>query len=325
MKLHKKGFAPALFKWIFAVIAGALILVFLMSFVFKQQGTADTLDERKLVIGLEHQLEALATTDVASKTLPLKRETTLNFDCDGIASKTYRKSTGKVLFAAPQLKGNILHTWVRQWEFPFRAGTFYYVTNKNIRTLLIFDTTTLNFVRDLTIPQTFNTQLMDVSKFSATQLLGSVRGLDTFNLIFFAPLTDAEQLLQQFQGVNINLVEVNIKTKEVTITTTINTEETYYLGESMLYGLLFAPENYVCLKDKALERHKDLLGLYEQKVTLLIPKLSTQPQCQALLGEAQKLLRTYRTAQENKPLHDHAKALTQQNENLAKNDCPTIY
>ena len=325
MILSKKGFATSLFKWIFAVVAGALVLTFLIGFAFQQQKTADNIDDKKIITRLEHQLEALGTSDVATKTLPLNDETTLQFDCDGMQIGTYRKKMDKIIFAPPSLTGSALHTWVEQWNFPYKADTFYYVSNRNTRTLLVYDVTTFPYVLDLNVPRSFNAQLIDINDFDPLQVLPSVRGLDSFTLVFFTPQASIVDIFEKFQRVPLTIIEVNSVSHEVTIHTPGFTEDTYYLDESMLYGLFFAPEQYVCLKDKALGRLRDVTTIYEQKTDLLASKLGGQPICQQLLLEGKQLLSIFRTATANDQLDTYATAIASHNRELEKHDCPTIY
>lgn len=325
MRFFKKGIAPGIFKWIFATIAGALILVFFIKFTFLQEGTSLSIDDRRVVYGLDDQLDALSGTEVASKRIDFKYDVSLKFDCDGIISNKFRKQTNKIIFSPLSLDGKYAQVWSRRWKFPFEISTFYYLSNKDSKSIIIYDRNTFSFVRDLEIPRSFNVQLMDISDFDPSKLLIGARSLDQLNLLFFTNVRDVNEIFSQFKGVNLNVVEINLQTHEVEINNGVNTESTFYLGEGMLYGLVFAPENYPCLKDKAIEQLKNIVEIYEEKAGLLVSKTSTRPDCQNLLEGSRKFLNTFKTLDDVNAFYQYSLSLESQNRDLEKNDCPKIY
>ena len=114
-----------------------------------------------MIYNLDDQLNALSTSQKSNKPLNIKQE--LRFDCENLNSLDFTKSTEKIIFAPTILKDKQIQAWTLSWEFPFRIANLFYLSNENIKYLLIYDTNSFNYVTKLQIPDLFkkNYQLID--------------------------------------------------------------------------------------------------------------------------------------------------------------------
>lgn len=308
----KKGISDIPFKWIFTLIAGAFILFFLIRFAYQHIDTTNKINTRQMIFSLDDQLNALSTSQQSNKYIDIKQE--LNLDCNSLNSIDFKKSTEKIIFAPSSLKNEKIATWTLSWEFPFEIANLYYLSNKNIRYLLVYDTNTFNYVKNLQIPKVFNYQLIDIKNLNQNTIQKSSSTLQQVNLIFF---TQPKTI--QLKGPKVNTVVVNIKNKDITIKNKYYT----YLDEPLLYGAIFAPENYDCLYEKSLAQLDFISNIYSQKAYYLLMKIN-DPLCRSKLIEAKNTLDTFRTLKDIK-LYEYRDNLESQNKELLKNDCPSIY
>ena len=105
-RLFKRGFEAHLFVWIFAVVAGTLILLFFIRLSFRHIDTENLLEDRTFIFDFEQQLRALSTSESVSKVLSFRQPVTLRFDCDFIIGKTYQRKTQDFLYSF-QTSGSI--------------------------------------------------------------------------------------------------------------------------------------------------------------------------------------------------------------------------
>jgi hypothetical protein len=143
------------FNWIFVIIAGAIILLFFLSIVYKQIGKSDVQVSRKVV----DQLEAIFTgSEVATSTAqPVDMpDIQINFVCDSLDTSRFDiEGTGigkdiltTAFFAPDTIKGRRMTTWALDWSIPFKITNFLYITSPEARYYFI-GTDKYNLLRDL--------------------------------------------------------------------------------------------------------------------------------------------------------------------------------
>jgi len=308
----KKGISDIPFKWIFILIVGALIIAFFVRFAYQHIETTNKINTRQMIYNLDDQLNALSTSQQSNKYIDIKQE--LNLSCGSLNSLDFKKSTEKIIFSPSTLKNEKIAAWTLSWEFPFKIANLYYLSNKNIRYLLIYDTTTFNYVKNLQIPQIFNYQLMDIKNLNQNVLQRSSSTLQQVNLIFF---TQPKYIT--LTGPKVNIVVVNITKKDIKI----NNKHYTYLDEPLLYGAIFAPENYDCLYEKSLAQLQFISDIYSQKAYYLLIKVNN-PLCKSKLTISKNTLDIFKTLN-GIILYQYKNQLESQNIELLKNDCPSIY
>jgi hypothetical protein len=135
----KKGFEIQ-FTWIFVIIAGAIIFAFLVSIVGKQKEQAQLKDD----VRIKEALANIITISSSSSNAVNSHEyapTTITFMCDEPDTSGFRVGTKgamqslatSVVFAQKEMKGGQFNTWTLDWDLPYKAATFTYITNKRTR------------------------------------------------------------------------------------------------------------------------------------------------------------------------------------------------
>jgi hypothetical protein len=320
--LNQKGFSGDLFKWIFATIAGALIFIFLYRFAFQHVDLSDTLQSRTLVQYLDDHLSALGISDHSSSVINLPAPESLFFQCGSVGVAGYSQDVHKLLFGPGHVDTDRLNVWAEQWSYPFPIADLYYLTTPRTRVLIIYDEASVSFVQKLDVPQGMNVQMIAKKSLKLEDLKQQSSTLDQIHLIYLMPVHDVKTITSSLKGLTVHLVEVDLKTK----TLKYHNDQTkmFYLGDAMLYGAFFAPDQYDCLQNKALERFWQAADLMKERALLLRTK-TDDAFCKDVLFEASKVLESMMNVDEGEVLQHAMEKLEGQNNLLEKRDCLLVY
>src|SRR3989338_6328662 len=140
--MKKRGMIEVNFNWIFILIAGAVIFVFFINIVNKQRQFSDIKTSSAIVTSLESILTGaqISTSTVNIIDLP---KVDIGFECDRYFIGPVPKQTkGNVIFAPNLLKGKKMITWALDWNLPYRVTNFLYVTDPELRYIIVYDSDT---------------------------------------------------------------------------------------------------------------------------------------------------------------------------------------
>ncbi len=155
IKKGKKGVVDVQFNWIFIMIAGFVIFLFIISIVLSQKKNADAQAATSAADQINTILESKQqSTDVYSEiSMP---STDMAFRCDP-DTKIFNFKIGgadrvalptAVIFAPNQLETNKIQVWSQEFDMPFPVTTFLYITSSD-RAILIYNTTMSSYVKNL--------------------------------------------------------------------------------------------------------------------------------------------------------------------------------
>ncbi len=320
--IHKRGVSSDLFVWMFALIAGALLLFFFITWSQRHAATSTTVEDIEFLRSLEQQISALSTTDELSKTLTFPRPFQLHIDCDTFFTDQASETSSLFLFSPSSLTGQRYSLVGLPWRFPFYIDMFYYLIPQGSLVLLFYEPSATAFVTSLDLPSTMPVKALPSSAFSLTTLKKELQGYSRVTLVFFGRAPDASTLLAALKPLPVTLLEVDLQRSLLTFFPS-GQQQPYY-NEAHLVGAWFGPEQYSCLSKHALERFRLLTSLYQHKVVSLQQKLGSGSSCQQLLSQAQSLLSSLPTVPADQ-LHASVASLQSLNEDLERHDCPTIY
>lgn len=135
--MGKRGQIGEQFNWIFVIIAGALILTFFVMVVQKQRA----LSEKKLAAELLADLDMIVTGQAVSPgttRLLEMSELEISFTCEDYSISNVPKTSGNsIIFSPSRIKGSSLIAWTLEWDMPYRAANFIYLTVPEIKYYLI--------------------------------------------------------------------------------------------------------------------------------------------------------------------------------------------
>jgi|SRR3989344_3710176 len=138
--MQKRGVSQEQFNWILITIAGAIILLFFVSLVYKQKG----LSEEKSDIEIQKNLQSILTGAEISKqteniiSVPEKE---IKYSCEGFSIGALSGFNPRVVFSPDLLKSSErkLILYSLEWRVPFRITNFLYVTSSEVRYVIVDD------------------------------------------------------------------------------------------------------------------------------------------------------------------------------------------
>lgn len=323
--MNKKAFAIT-FQWIFVTIVGAIILVFFIRFALQHKETSDVLSARQISRGLSDSLDAFGTSLESDKNLVLGLDTEIDFDCDSYTILDYTKTTDKIIFSNQILKGNVLYAWTQSWKFPFKITNLFYLANKNVRYLLIYDQDTYGYVKSLNIPTRFNIQILPIASLSLRGEKKASATLDKTVFVFFTEVNN-DMVKNIFNEIPKSAVlMIDKENKEVTFYIPTTSTTSFYLEEPLLYGAIFSGDydTYNCLLQRSLQKLSLVSDIYSKKAYYLWLKTNDE-NCKYRYNEISKSLAEFKSLKTKNEFYSYFDQLNEQNKNLNKNDCPLIY
>ena len=306
----------------FPAVAGAFLFIFFSRFAMQHIGISETLNDRQFVQHFDDELEAFGVSESSSKSIDLSGEREIDFSCGNIGTGGYLKNFQKIVYAPLSLQGSTITAWTQQWNFPFPITNFFYLSNNRVRTVLIYDDSSVKFVQDLSVPSGFNFQAVHKKNLDLKQLGQYAYTLDAVNIISLSPVNNLQNILAAFPQKNVNVIEVDLQTHDIHY---LNGHlDSFYLGDEMLYGVFFAPEQFDCLKGKALERLRNMASLLDQRARLLKGKTDDLT-CGEKLFEASEIYKAFGKTDDKEELYAAMHAIEGIQDLLEKHNCFSAY
>jgi hypothetical protein len=155
-KNSKKSQLAIPFHWIFILVAGALILIFFVSIIYRQKSVAEQKIAITLVSDIEEIFAGAGTGEVEATNYLEIPKTEITFICDEETgySEYSIKGSGKsiqnpndFMFSPDLIKGKELVMWSLPWNTPFRIGNFLMIGSTAVRYVVVYEDE--NAVKDL--------------------------------------------------------------------------------------------------------------------------------------------------------------------------------
>ncbi len=168
---QKKAQLAIPFHWIFILIAGALILLFFITIVFKQKAVA----EEKLSVELISSIEEIFTgsgvgEEEAIHVIDIPK-TEFSFICEeetGISEYSIkdtgipRQTPTEIMFSPDLVKGKELIIWSLPWSMPFKISNFLMVSSSDVRYIIYYNPVAEDFAQQIKfdMPDPLNVDLI---------------------------------------------------------------------------------------------------------------------------------------------------------------------
>lgn len=283
----KRGAVQPLFKYLFVVIAGAIILLFFINLVADQIEFSSKISSTESAKSLDNSLDAFSVSEDSDRTVDLARDAVLNIDydteCNGFItienSVPVRES--KVIFAPKSLRGNILYAWTQAWKYPYKAINFFYLSNPRSKYYLIGDDPLAEELYGILnqagnccenfeyIPKRFNFgKVRDVSEINAEES----SKFDFVKLVFINKPSQQVSADFRVKSLEINYISCLEAGNDEECHGTVKFDDgafRKFMGKPMLYGAIFSDNSisYDCAVKNALDRLDKVSALYIGKAT----------------------------------------------------------
>jgi len=262
----KKSQISTQFAWIFILIAGAIILIFFISLVYKQKA----ISEQKLASDVQVQLKSILLGAGLSPGTSKQIETPnaeIDFTCDeeGFSAYSVKGALQKeeipmqVLFAPNIIKGDKLIAWALEWDAPFKVTNFLYLSSPKVK--YVFVSPPEDVEKDF--PEDFSKETVnDVSAVSA-------EGADKIRFVFFnkEPVFPSQLNPKKVDISAINIASGQIYFYKAGKNSFAKVGEIPYLDMPSLYGAIFSDDLafYECDMKKAFKRLNFISQIYSER------------------------------------------------------------
>jgi hypothetical protein len=289
--MKKRGLIELHFNWIFILIAGAIIFVFFINVVNKQKDLSEIKTSATIVTSLESILTGaqISTDTINIVDLP---KVDIGFECNRYFIGAIPKQIkGNVIFAPNLLKGKKLITWALDWNMPYRVTNFLYLTDPQLRYVLVHDSNTQSIATKIydELPQEMNKELIEN--------INNFKNKNNYKVKFIFLINPNNNVLTKLSNMAnedvtaINLTDIGTS-NIIPSTGTIeffqkkeNTWEskgtTYYLKKESLFGAIFADDKdiYDCVMKKAFKKLNLVSKIYSERSEELSTNYGTGTRC----------------------------------------------
>ncbi len=259
INLKDRGYLQISFAWLFAIIAGIIILALAFYMVGKINNTGSKISPTvtgKQIGILMDPLETGFESSVTTLTIPT--ETQIWNQCNNLSGsfgtqgiRLAQQSQGKwafadfpstfenkYIFSEDDVQGQNFFVFSKSLDFPYKVADLIYLTSSE--TNYCFMNPPKNITDELT-------QLNESNIFLSKCPSGSIK------VCFDSSLSGCD--------INVNTNDYSVSSKEGTV---------YYYNNALMYAAIFSsPQVYECQSSRLIQRAKQLAQLYQSKSSLL--------------------------------------------------------
>jgi hypothetical protein len=281
---NKKGIEIQ-FNWIFVLIAGAMILLFVTLAIVKQKDVSQTTSQNTVMTSLEAVISGTSVSSDTIKAMDLPLSKDIDVKCGKISMggppKTFQNS---ILFAPSILRGNRLLTQTLKFSSPFRSANLLYMTSPQVRYIII-----RNGEFSLDINRSLSSE---INKEVANPTALSIQDKNNYKVkfIFFnqAPGDDLLTELKKMDDSDVTAINIvgdeekgTIEFYEKKNLVWQSLKKSPYLSKSALIGAIYADskELYECNLKRAVTRLKIVNEVYTNRVIALSGDASLNNNC----------------------------------------------
>ena len=277
----------SVFKYIFAMIVGAMFILFFVGFGRNIISSSETMNAGVLVAGFDDYLFTLTANEMTKDDQNFGIQTVLNFGEGKISSgKNKPMTTNRIVYAPKTLSGTKITVRAIRWAFPYDIDSFFYITNARYKYVIVYDSTdesNTEFVTGLTesIKATFevrNITKAQLNTQSYRRLLQS-QYTDMSRVTFLligADLSNSEKQkiitdIPKAKFVFANGLGDGADSEKQWAYGSIRfdgEEDSYYIGNAMLMGAMYAENktNYDFNFKRAMDRLAAVSLIYDGKI-----------------------------------------------------------
>ena len=253
------------FNWIFSLIAGVLIFIFLVYFAVQNTDLFGNVTSKVVSQELDILFSGIETTKTKT-TLDFSKEVELRFSCNngdqilGVNGKSGSNLHGKAIFSPNIIDSNFVNIATESWNVPFRVANVIYVW-KNKYNLM-------GTVPDINIFQDLKGEGEKVIFRYFTESVDDCTGTGNLKTIVY----DYNSELDDYQGyVCFNGDKSN----------PIN-----FYGKAMMIGAVFSSseENFNCVQNGMEKRLEIMNSVYQKKSNKMKASILDNNNCKPQIG-----------------------------------------
>lgn len=281
---HKAQLSSS-FNYIFALIIGGIVFMFLVAFAYQYLGFAGSVSAAELVSSLNDEFAAFSASDSAEKTLSFSQGVSFRVYEGKLTSEGQSKTIDHVIFAPFLVEGGDILLATKSLDIPYRVGNLFYITDGETMYILVYDASSEDAVQELqssyhSLPQNFPVKVVSTTQIASDleTLYELTASYDTVRFVFFSDADDyAEDIAAVFSSYDI--LEVDSSLDDYSSGTVVypDGEEVVYIQYPLLIGALVSGDaySYTYNFEVVLEKLSRVTGVYYDKTKLLATRLPT--------------------------------------------------
>jgi len=282
--MSRKGQTGSTFKYLFALIIGAMFILFFIRFASQQTSTLEKISGAEFVRNFDDILTEVTVSEDQKSPFDLGREESINFEGGKISlpAKKITIKTDKIVFAPRTIKSKKITIWTRRWKWPFEITNLFYIWDGKSVSYIVYDETTQDTIEDIVYFNgdtlaSMKVVIVDYKNF--TKMRKQMQ--QNAKIIWFA--SKAVPKLKQ----KIIRVKFNEDDKETGILD-FDGKEVPYVGMGTLFGAIFCSDaqGYEDAFSKAKEKFDVMRELQAERMDYIMLKKQECMQAYTPLKEA---------------------------------------
>lgn len=328
---NKRAAIEIQFNWIFIVIVGAILFLFIISLVFNQKKSADTQLTQDVLKKISSNIKGKQQlTNTFSQIETIK--TSYVFSCDPetlisdfkIANAQREQLPLEIIFTPREFTAQKIDLLTLDFNVPFTVTRFIYISPSNMIFIIYNASENQEYSRDIydALPNV-NKKFVD----SESALANILKSYNTYRVICFK-----DSCPRNYNYINIEpSIEGNVFSYgSISYNSRISRNSVNYFGKESLLGAIYSDNQkyYLCQMNRALKQFELKRQLYEKRIEILQREFqNTNSECYNVLVLPLTTLRNMENKglEDSKDLYELSNRLKNDNTDLLFRGCPLIY
>ena len=331
--MNKKAQMSSPLSYIFALVVGAVVFVFLIGFAYQFIGFSGSLSAAETVGALDDEFYAFSVSESAEKVIDYGKDFDFMVYLGSVSTNGFDQSFDHIMFSPLEIQGEFLYVATKALEIPYKVTNLFYLSDGNTIYILVYDSNSEEVVEDLqssysSIPQNFASEAFSITQVSANiqELYELTAQYSHVRFIFF---TSYESVLDDIQSTfpNYDILSVSSTYDDYSFGEVEFSDgtEVIYLDYPLLIGAMISSNaaSYEYNLEKVFEKADVVTKVYYDKAKFLSSRASG---CE--YGAIKTSLGSYRSSFEEIATYTSYSSKIESLEDLNKDfggDCPEVF
>ena len=336
-KFSSKGMIEVQFNWIFVLIVGFIIFMFIISLVMSQKKNTDNTLKVEILNQLTASIKGKQQLSSTYSELTIPGNIQVIFSCDKEVNKFEFLVEGApsreqlpldVIFVPENMQSSIFIIWTQDFGLPFIVTRFMYMTTPR-SAFFVYSTTPATSAIS---KQLYNDLPTNMTKFyitSQAMLDDRKKGFKKFRVVCFnsdCPAANGNDYLNIIPGVSSDVYAYGNLTFHKSPSTN---QGSRYITKAGMLGAVFSDDRdfYECQMDRAIDQFNVKRGLQYTRLKLIQKDLNESNfECISLLASPESSLLSMQTLNLSTVnlLYSYSKSIELSNQDASFKGCPAV-
>ena len=250
--MSRKAQMASPFAFIFALVIGAIVLLFFIGFAYKFLSLGGSLSAAEVVSALNDEFVAFSVSDSAEKVLSYSQPFDFQVYEGRIRSNSQGVDLDQIVFSPLVIEGDEIVIATKAVELPYRVSNVFYVSDSRIVYIFVSDATSGEVVETLESSSAAFPKNIPHFAYTQAQLNDNVQDIyqltASYDFVRFVFFTDADSsvdaIAQYFPSYDV--LEVSSSTEDFSHGTVRfpDSEEVLYYSLPLLTGAIVSADSF---------------------------------------------------------------------------------